>query len=193
MVFFHRFFTKHSFTDHDRFEVAVACLLLAAKTEEAPKKLAVVIVECHKVKMSGSKNSPEGRKLLDTKSDEYNELRDRILLLERLILHTIAFELSVDHPYKDMVDQVQKLMRQRQLEYETPKAKVQSNMTNELVQFAMNYANDSMHTTLCLQFPARPVAMSCIYMAGKSCGMRPTEGRTWLQVLEISPETLTCE
>ena len=39
MVFFHRFYAKHSFQDHDRFEVAVAALLLAGKTEEYPKKL----------------------------------------------------------------------------------------------------------------------------------------------------------
>lgn len=39
MVFFHRFYAKHSFTDHDRFEVAVAAILLAGKTEETPRKL----------------------------------------------------------------------------------------------------------------------------------------------------------
>ena len=39
MVFFHRFYAKHSFNDHDRFEVAVAAILLAGKTEETPRKL----------------------------------------------------------------------------------------------------------------------------------------------------------
>lgn len=43
MVFFHRFFSRHKFSEHDRFEVAVACVLLAAKTEEAPRKLQHVI------------------------------------------------------------------------------------------------------------------------------------------------------
>jgi len=38
-VFFHRFYAKHSFHDHDRFEVAVAAILLAGKTEETPRKL----------------------------------------------------------------------------------------------------------------------------------------------------------
>ena len=44
-VFFHRFYAKHAFQEHDRFEVAMACLLLAGKTEESPKKLEVVIRE----------------------------------------------------------------------------------------------------------------------------------------------------
>lgn len=43
MVFFHRFFSRHGFSDHNRFEVAVACVLLAAKTEECPRKLSHVI------------------------------------------------------------------------------------------------------------------------------------------------------
>lgn len=38
-VFFHRFYAKHSFSDHERFEVAVAAILLAGKTEETPRKL----------------------------------------------------------------------------------------------------------------------------------------------------------
>ena len=38
-VFFHRFYAKHSFRDHGRFEVAVAAILLAGKAEETPRKL----------------------------------------------------------------------------------------------------------------------------------------------------------
>lgn len=53
MVFFHRFYAKHSFLEHDRFEVAVACIVLAAKTEESPKKLNTVIDESYKLKQRG--------------------------------------------------------------------------------------------------------------------------------------------
>jgi cyclin T len=37
MVFVHPFYAKHSFMVHNRFEVAVAAIVLAAKTEESPK------------------------------------------------------------------------------------------------------------------------------------------------------------
>lgn len=118
MVFFHRFYAKHSFALHDRFEVAVACLLLAAKTEESPKKLNTVIEESHKLKNRGaagrtvSRNSSPTRNsdgmggTLDPKGEEFLKLKERVLLLERVILHTIGFELSIDHPYKFLVDQV---------------------------------------------------------------------------------------
>lgn len=106
------------FEEHDRFEVAVASLLLAAKTEESPKKLYTVIDECNKLKQRGmqagriSQNSPSVPSVsstpssLDPKGEEYLKLKERILLLERVLLHTIGFELSIDHPYKFLVEQV---------------------------------------------------------------------------------------
>lgn len=225
MVMFHRFYAKHSFAEHDRFEVAVACVLLAAKTEESPRKLNVVIQECHRLKnrgmaMSGGPGgkgmggagggspgpsaspasasssgggggSGGGALLLDTKCEEFMKLKERILLLERVILHTIGFELSIDHPYKFLVEVIKKLNQTRQLEYAVlPKgssgasaSQMQGKMMNELVQYAMNFANDSMHTTLCLQFPARLVAEGCVYLSGQFCKIRPTGGRTWMEVL----------
>ena len=130
MVFFHRFYAKHAFSDHDRFEVAVASLLLAAKTEESPKKLNVVIDECYKLKMRGmqagrisaggavSVAASSSSSSLDPKGEEFIKLKERILLLERVLLHTIGFELSIDHPYKFLVGQIKKIVVQgRKVEY----------------------------------------------------------------------------
>jgi cyclin T len=220
MVLFHRFYAKHSFAEHDRFEVAVACILLAAKVEEAPKKLSTIIVECHALKCSGA--ARVGRSLpapqsgidgatkaelpFDTNSEEYSKLKERILLLERVVLHTIAFELSIDHPYKFVVDQVRKWCNLRKVEYE-PNSEgaaavvgasgvaTANKMTNELVQYAMNYANDSLHTCLCLQYPAKQIALACAFMAAKFCNIRPvdSEGKGWLDLLDGMPvEILAC-
>ena len=105
MVMFQRFYAVHSFKDHDRFEVTVACILLAAKTEESPKKLTTVIQECHRLKtMSVKKSGKIGS--LDVNSQEFIRLKERTLLLERVILHTIGFELSIDHPHKVLEGQV---------------------------------------------------------------------------------------
>ena len=60
-VFFHRFYAKHSFQEHDRFEVAMACLLLAGKTEESPKKLDVVIRECWKLRKRAAQQQAQRR------------------------------------------------------------------------------------------------------------------------------------
>jgi cyclin T len=161
MVFFHRFYAKHAFSDHDRFEVAVASIILAAKTEESPKKVNLVIEECYKLKMrgmqagrmsaSGNAEAPGTDPLstgaaLDPQSDEFGKLKERILLLERVLLHTIGFELSIDHPYKFLVDQIKMLVHGRKVEYipgtpmaqeteKLPSAQVRDKMMNQMVQW----------------------------------------------------------
>ncbi|KAL7526471.1 hypothetical protein ACHAWF_001784 [Thalassiosira exigua] len=230
-VFFHRFYARHAFQKHDRFEVAMACLLLAGKTEESPKKLDLVIRECWKLrrraqqqqqKLTGQQGgespslagasptaipsppsaSSGGDVQIDPKSEEYVRLKERVLLLERVILHTIGFELSVDHPYKFLVDCVQGMNKKRLLEYAKPplgkdgnplpKGAQNNQMVQELAQNAMNFANDSMHASLCLQYAAGEIAMACVYLSGKYSGIRPVGGRPWIELLDrISVEDLT--
>lgn len=159
MVFFHRFYAKHAFSDHDRFEVAVAALVLAAKTEESPKKLNNVIDECYKLKMRGMQagrisvgaavsvaGGGSNAGSLDPQGEEFTKLKERILLLERVLLHTIGFELSIDHPYKFLVEQIRKLVHGRKLEYlpgttvakemeKLPSAQIRDKMMNQMVQW----------------------------------------------------------
>lgn len=191
MVFFHRFYAKHAFHEHDRFEVAVASIVLAAKTEESPKKLNTVIDECYKLKQGGITKSGKGPAgaFLDPKGEEFAKLKERILLLERVLLHTIGFELSIVHPYIILVEQIKKLIHNRQLEYINPptssgsSSQTMSKMLNELVQYSMNFANDSFHTSLCLQFSPQLIASACVYLAGHFTKVRPANSRTWLDVL----------
>lgn len=200
MVFFHQFYCQHSFQDKDRFQVAVACLLLAAKTEECPKRLGPIIQECHFLRYSSIKKKDKtppknfdkhGR--LDRECEEFIKLKDHVLLLERIILHTIGFELDINHPYKHIHNKIAKLMKpSKQLEYINPPAPGSgANLMAELVQKAINFANDSMHTSLCLQFRPESVAHACVYLSGQFVKVRPTEGRPWLDILDIDMVDLT--
>lgn len=204
MVFFHRFYAKHSFQEHDRFEVAVAAIVLAAKTEESPKKLNTVILECHTLKTRGMQagrisqqkdsgaSSPvpsasQASATLDTKGEEFAKLKERILLLERVILHTIGFELSIDHPYKFLVEQIKKLIQKREVKYITPPSgsntgQIMGKMMNELVQYGMSFANDSMHTSLCLQFSPQLIATACVFLAVQFDKVEPVSG-DWRKLL----------
>jgi hypothetical protein len=47
----------------------------------------------------------------------------------------------------------------------------------------MNFANDSMHTSLCLQFEPHKIATACVYLAGHFAKVRPVSKQTWLDVL----------
>merc|ERR1711865_1090123 len=94
-------------------------------------------------------------------------------------LHTIGFELSIDHPYGFFVNMIKKLIGTRQLKYNSTKKTQQhtitntntkmkdimSKMMNELVQYSMSTANDSYQTSLCLQFGPKDIATACVYLA----------------------------
>lgn len=197
----------------------MACLLLAGKTEESPKKLDLVIRECWKLRRRAAQQSAQRLSQggespntisspgatptttdvnLDPKSEEYIKLKERVLLLERIILHTIGFELDISHPYKYLAECVQNLNVKRLLEYGSPPVvkeggtKTNSQMFQDLFQVAMNFANDSMHTSLCLQFSSSQIAMACVYLSAKYSNIRPAGGKHWMQLLEgMSVEDLT--
>jgi hypothetical protein len=45
----------------------------------------------------------------DAPSQESLELKDKVLQLERILLQTIAFDLTVEHPYKYILNFVKKI------------------------------------------------------------------------------------
>jgi len=219
MVIFHRFYAVHSFVEHDRFEVAMACLLLAAKTEECSRKLSQVIQEAWRLKNMAVKRSKEKTKngesglggsvrsssafelgdgvienidkngYLNEKSEEFARLKEKVLLLERILLHTIGFELSIDHPFKFIFTQIKRMVPLRHVEYITPPTTSSTTektktLNSQLTKSAIDFATDSLHTNLCLQFPPKKIALTCIYMSAQYCKVRPTENRRWLDTLD---------
>jgi hypothetical protein len=47
----------------------------------------------------------------------------------------------------------------------------------------MNFANDSMHTNLCLQFDPEDIATTAVYLAGQYAKIRPVGGSDWIEAL----------
>eukprot|EP00541_Cyclophora_tenuis_P018776 CAMPEP_0116572264 /NCGR_PEP_ID=MMETSP0397-20121206/18070_1 /TAXON_ID=216820 /ORGANISM="Cyclophora tenuis, Strain ECT3854" /LENGTH=191 /DNA_ID=CAMNT_0004100555 /DNA_START=293 /DNA_END=868 /DNA_ORIENTATION=+ len=123
---------------------------------------------------------------MNPKSEEFNKLKERILLLERVVLHTIGFELSVDHPYKFIVDQIKLMIQRRQVEFISPDPKLapqklRDMLMNRLVQDAMCFANDSFQTSLCIQYPSFEIAQACVFLGGQFA----KASADWTTVLEI--------
>ncbi|CAM9211591.1 unnamed protein product, partial [Choristocarpus tenellus] len=103
-VFFHKFFVLQSFSQHDRFCVASACLFLASKVEESPRKVDHIVNRCHAV-WTHTKHP------LDPKDKGFRRLREKILIAERCLLNTLSFQLSVHHPYAEAASQLKELKR----------------------------------------------------------------------------------
>lgn len=164
VVFFHRFYIFHSFKKFPRYITATCCLFLAGKVEETPKKCKDL------VKIARSL-------LSDAHFSQFGEdPREEVMTFERILLQTIKFDLQVEHPYKYLLQYAKAL--------KADKAKVEN-----LVQMAWTFINDSLCTSLCLQWEPQIVAVAVMYLAGRLCKFEPQDwaynrGRWWEQFID---------
>ncbi|CAN0471347.1 unnamed protein product, partial [Laminaria digitata] len=101
LVFFHKFFMLHSFLKHERLFVGSACLFLAAKVEESPKRVELVMSKCWAVWHSREPPAEQEK--------AFKRLREKILIAERCLLHTLGFQMTVEHPYAAVMGLLKKL------------------------------------------------------------------------------------
>lgn len=142
VVYFHRFYMFHSFKQFPRYVTACCCLFLAGKVEETPKKCKDII----KI----ARNLLPDQKFITFGDDP----KEEVMTLERILLQTIKFDLQVEHPYQYLLKYAKCL--------KGDKAKLQ-----KMVQMAWTFVNDSLCTTLCLQWEPEIVAVALMYLAGK--------------------------
>lgn len=76
------------------------------------------------------------------------------MTLERILLQTIKFDLQVEHPYNYLLKYAKCL--------KGDKTKLQ-----KMVQMAWTFVNDSLCTTLALQWEPEIIAVALMYLAGK--------------------------
>ncbi|KAI3420284.1 hypothetical protein GPALN_003598 [Globodera pallida] len=138
-VFFHRFYMFHSFKDHPKNMMALACLFLAGKVEETPKK-------CRDILTIGQKHFYDQFTLDETPED--------LMLAERILLQTLRFDLHVEHPYTFLIQYAKGF-------------RFDKDYMSKIVTDAWTFLNDSLGTTLCLLWEPEVLAISMLYMSFK--------------------------
>ncbi|CDQ86704.1 unnamed protein product [Oncorhynchus mykiss] len=170
IVYMHRFYMIQSFTRFHRNVIAPATLFLAAKVEEQPRKLEHVIKVTHAC-LNPQDPSP------DVRSDAYLQQAQDLVILESIILQTLAFEITIDHPHTHVVKCTQ-LVR----------------ASKDLAQTSYFMATNSLHlTTFCLQYSPPIVACVCIHLACKWSNWEipvSTDGKHWWEYVD---NTVTLE
>uniref|UniRef100_A0A6B2E8Y8 Cyclin-K n=1 Tax=Phlebotomus kandelakii TaxID=1109342 RepID=A0A6B2E8Y8_9DIPT len=174
IVYFHRFYMFHSFRTFPHYVTACCCLLLAGKVEETPKKCKDII-KTTKGLLSEHKFSSFGE-----------DPKEEVMTLERILLQTIKFDLQVDHPYGFLVKYAKCL-------------KGDPTKLQKMVQMAWNFVNDSLSTTVCLQWEPEIIAVALIHLASKLSkftvtdwtGKQPNHLRWWdMFVADVTMEIL---
>ncbi|XP_020641380.3 cyclin-T1 isoform X1 [Pogona vitticeps] len=164
IVYMHRFYMVQSFTQFHRNSVAPAALFLAAKVEEQPRKLE------HVIKVAHACLHPQ-EPLPDTRSDAYLQQAQDLVILESIILQTLGFEITIDHPHTHVVKCTQ-LVR----------------ASKDLAQTSYFMATNSLHlTTFSLQYTPPVVACVCIHLACKWSNWEipvSTDGKHWWEYVD---------
>ncbi|XP_047247414.1 cyclin-L1a [Girardinichthys multiradiatus] len=148
-VLFHRFFYSKSFVKHSFEIVAMACINLASKIEEAPRRIRDVINVFHHLRQLRGKKTPSPL-ILD---QNYINTKNQVIKAERRILKELGFCVHVKHPHKIVVMYLQFL-------------ECEKNQT--LVQTAWNYMNDSLRTNVFVRFQPETIACACMYLAARA-------------------------
>ncbi|RVX22129.1 Cyclin-T1-4 [Vitis vinifera] len=115
MVLCHRFFVRRSHACHDRFLIATASLFLAAKSEETQRPLNnVVRASCeilHKLDLTFlSYLLPVHGYASESRLTGLSSIGERVIEAEQMILTTLDFELTVEHPYVPLTSVLNKLV-----------------------------------------------------------------------------------
>ncbi|XP_036316884.1 cyclin-L2 isoform X2 [Pipistrellus kuhlii] len=148
-VLFQRFFYTKSFVKHSMEHVSMACVHLASKIEEAPRRIRDVMNVFHRLRQLREKKKPTPL-LLD---QEYVNLKNQIIKAERRVLKELGFCVHVKHPHKIIVMYLQVLECER---------------NQHLVQTSWNYMNDSLRTDVFVRFQPESIACACIYLAART-------------------------
>ncbi|XP_072553398.1 cyclin-T1 isoform X2 [Salminus brasiliensis] len=164
IVYMHRFYMVQSFTRFHRNVISPAALFLASKVEEQPRKLE------HVIRVAHACLNPQDP-TLDSRSDTYVQQSQDLVALESIILQTLAFDITIDHPHSHVVKCTQ-LVR----------------ASKDLAQTSYFMATNSLHlTTFCLQYSPTVVACVCIHLACKWSNWEipvSTDGKHWWEYVD---------
>uniref|UniRef100_A0A182WIE2 Cyclin-like domain-containing protein n=1 Tax=Anopheles minimus TaxID=112268 RepID=A0A182WIE2_9DIPT len=162
IVYMHRFYAFHSFTQFHRNSIAAAALFLAAKVEEQPRKLEHIIKVVH---MCLGLDAP------DPVRENYAEQAQDLVFNENVLLQTLGFDVAIDHPHTHVVKTCHLVKASK-----------------DLAQTSYFMASNSLHlTTMCLQYKPTVVACFCIHLACKWSRWeipQSNEGRHWFHYVD---------
>ncbi len=106
-------------------------------------------------------------------------VREQVLVAERAVLYTVSFALRIKVPYPALLTMQELLQGPAQ-------------QRHDIINIAWNLVNDSLHTTLSLQYPPESIAATALFLAHEVHGMPlpSRDGRSFCELLNISPEEL---
>ncbi|CAN8300872.1 unnamed protein product [Cochlearia groenlandica] len=163
-----RFFTRQSLAKNDSKTISIICMFIAGKAEDSPRPVNDVINVAYKLL-----HDKEPSKQV------YEVMKDSVLTGEKLVLATLGFDFDIEHSYRLLFDWVRRSIK------EEKDAKC-------LFQAALNFVNDSLRTSLCLQYKTSQIAAGAIYLGSRFVDVKlPWDGeKVWWIEFDVTKRQL---
>lgn len=174
-VLLHRFYCKVSLVAHDVKKTAMACVWLATKLEENPRRMREMLSVFYRLdrRRQGKPTLPP----LEVYGPVFEKWKSDVVTLERIMLRAFGFILHVEHPHKFVLNYLVVLEQ-----HDHPES--------GLLQRAWNLANDSLRSTLCVRFKGEIVACGIIFLAARQLRIPLPEGPAWWDLFNVAKHDL---
>ncbi|TRY79418.1 hypothetical protein TCAL_02264 [Tigriopus californicus] len=170
-VLFHRFYYAKSLIRLEFDVTAMACLGLACKIEECPRRTRDIISVFTHIRQVRS-GKPITPVVLD---QNYSALKSNIIRAERRVLKELGFCVHVKHPHKIIVSYLRWLEEQDNL---------------EMLQMSWNFMNDSLRTDVFVRYPPETIAVACIYLSARKLKIPMPKDPTWFDVIGVEEDDI---
>ncbi|KAI3416385.1 hypothetical protein GPALN_005917 [Globodera pallida] len=201
-ILFQRYYYLKSFVRYNFEHMVQACLLLASKIEEEPRKPRDVLNVYNRLKQihhrrcaaAAIDQHPEAVQKLAKKfehlelcSKKYQELKNIVIKAERRLLNVLGFVVHVHHPHKLIYIYLHIL---GQLKNDSKKhTEDEIRKSRQLLQKAWSYMNDGLRTDMFLRYTPETIACACIQLAVRTVDdtiVLPKEPFAWFELFDAS-------
>jgi len=170
-VLFQRFFYAKSLIRYPFDHVAMACIGLASKIEESPRRVRDIINVFHHIKQVRN-----GRTIQPMILDQhYISLKNQVIKAERRVLKELGFCVHVKHPHKIIVMYLKWL---------------EAGQNMELQQMSWNFMNDSLRTDVFVRYAPETIATACIYLSARKLKVPLPKNPSWFDVLSVEEDDI---
>lgn len=171
-VLFQRFFYSKSFVRHNMETVAMSCVCLASKIEEAPRRIRDVINVFHHIKQVRAQKEISPMVL----DPYYTSLKMQVIKAERRVLKELGFCVHVKHPHKLIVMYLQVLQYEKH---------------EKLMQLSWNFMNDSLRTDVFMRYTPEAIACACIYLSARKLNIPLPSTPPWFGIFRVPMADIT--
>ncbi|KAF2077716.1 hypothetical protein CYY_000963 [Polysphondylium violaceum] len=166
-IIFQRFFSRQSFRQFDVKTIALGCLFVSCKFTNSLRKIRDLLNTFTHI-WQKRENLPV--EYIDTTKQHYWDLKGDVIAAEFEILREFGFMVSVDYPHKYILNYMKLLDK-----------------STELAQKSWNYLNDSMRTTVAIQYRPEAIAAASIFLASRVLAEKlPEEPYPWWELFDTT-------